>query len=80
MALKILEAHVPTELAPDAEAILRDRSEQAWSEEGGRFGSVVRAVIGSEKSASARIRCKVPGDTLRGLRGARYPAVETPCV
>lgn len=53
MALKILEAHVPTELAPDAEAILRDRSEQAWSEEGGRFGSVVRAVIGSEKSGGA---------------------------
>ena len=53
MALKILEAHVPTELATDAETVLRERSDQTWTEAGGRFGSVVRAVVGSEKSGGA---------------------------
>ena len=53
MALKILEAHVSEDLASEAEAVLQERSEQTWSEPGGRFGSVVRAVLGAEKSGGA---------------------------
>ena len=53
MALKILEAHVPSELAPEAEALLREVSEQTWTEEGGRFGTVVRAVVPGQKSGGA---------------------------
>ena len=52
MALKMLEAHVPTELATDAEAVLQ-ALDQTWTEAGGRFGSVVHAVVGSEKSGGA---------------------------
>ncbi len=53
MALKILEAHLPTELAADAEEILRECSDQTWSEAGGRFGTIVRSVVGADKSGGA---------------------------
>lgn len=53
MALKILEVHVPPELAPDASEILTGLSDQTWTQEGGRFGMTVRAVLGASKSGGA---------------------------
>jgi len=53
MALKIIEAHVPADLADEAREVLSDLAGQIWVEEGGRFGRVVRAVVGSERSGSA---------------------------
>jgi uncharacterized membrane protein len=45
MALRLLQAHVPTDLAPKAEAALADASaREIWTENGGPMGSVVTAV------------------------------------
>ncbi|HIF93419.1 MAG: TIGR00341 family protein [Myxococcales bacterium] len=53
MALKIIEVHVASELADDARECLAGLTDQVWTEEGGRFGKIVRAVVGSERSGSA---------------------------
>ncbi|MCP4908277.1 MAG: TIGR00341 family protein [bacterium] len=53
MALKIIEAHVPPELAADARETLAELSQQTWSEDGGRFGKVVHAILGAERSGIA---------------------------
>ncbi len=53
MALKIIEAHVPAEAADEAHAILEELSTRSWIEEGGRFGRVVRAIVGAERSGTA---------------------------
>lgn len=53
MALKIIEAHVPSDLAEDARETLAKLTSQAWIEDGGRFGKIVRAVIGAERSGIA---------------------------
>ena len=53
MTLKIIEAHVPSDLAEDAQETLADLTSQAWIEDGGRFGRIVRAVIGTERSGVA---------------------------
>jgi uncharacterized hydrophobic protein (TIGR00341 family) len=53
MALKIIEAHVPAELASDAQETLAELTSQTWTQEGGRFGKVVRAVLGSERTGTA---------------------------
>lgn len=53
MALKIIEAHVPEELAVDAQDALSELSQQTWVEDGGRYGKVVRAVLGAERSGVA---------------------------
>ena len=53
MALKIIEAHVTADLADEARDVLSELAGQIWIEEGGRFGRVVRAVVGSERSGSA---------------------------
>ena len=53
MALKIIEAHVPSELAEEARETLSKLTNQTWIEEGGRFGKIVRAVIGAERSGIA---------------------------
>ncbi len=53
MALKIIEAHVPGELAEEARETLSKLTNQTWIEEGGRFGKIVRAVIGAERSGIA---------------------------
>lgn len=53
MALKIIEAHVPESLAADAQETLAELSSQTWTEDGGRFGKIIRAVLGSERSGSA---------------------------
>lgn len=53
MALKIVQAHVPTDRAEEAQAAVRDVSRQSWIEEGGRYGSIVYAILGSERSGAA---------------------------
>lgn len=53
MALKILEVHVSEEIAEEAREKLSSYSEQTWIEPGGRFDSVIRAVLGSQRSGSA---------------------------
>jgi uncharacterized hydrophobic protein (TIGR00341 family) len=53
MALKIIEAHVPSDLAEEALETLAELSSQSWIEDGGRFGKVVRAVLGAERSGVA---------------------------
>jgi uncharacterized hydrophobic protein (TIGR00341 family) len=53
MALKIIEAHVPSDLAEEARETLAELSSQSWIEDGGRFGKVVRAVLGAERSGVA---------------------------
>jgi uncharacterized hydrophobic protein (TIGR00341 family) len=53
MALKIVEAHVPPELAPEAQETLAELTSQTWTEPGGRFGSVIRAVLGAGRTGAA---------------------------
>jgi uncharacterized hydrophobic protein (TIGR00341 family) len=53
LALKRIEAHVPADLAELAEQALRELSGETWVEPGGRFGRVVCAVLGSERTGSA---------------------------
>ena len=53
MALKIIEAHVPSNLADEALETLTPLTSEVWIEEGGRFGKIVRAVIGAERSGTA---------------------------
>jgi uncharacterized hydrophobic protein (TIGR00341 family) len=53
LALKIIEAHVPTDLAVDAQELLAALTSQTWTQEGGRFGRVVRAVLGAEQTGPA---------------------------
>ncbi len=53
MALKIIEAHVSPELVGDAQETLAELSQQVWTEDGGHFGHIVRAVLGSERSGVA---------------------------
>ena len=53
MALKLLEAHVSSDLAEAAETTLSPLAERVWIEEGGRFDVLVRAVVGAERSGTA---------------------------
>ena len=53
MALKLLEAHVAEDRKGEALAALEPYSEQIWTEGGGRFGVIVRAVVGGERSGVA---------------------------
>ena len=53
MALKIIEAHVPPDLASDAEALLADFGQQSWTQTGGRFGTIVSAVVGAQRTGDA---------------------------
>jgi uncharacterized hydrophobic protein (TIGR00341 family) len=53
MALKMVEAHVPTELAAEAQETLAELTSQTWTETGGRFGSVIRAVMGTSQTGPA---------------------------
>jgi hypothetical protein len=55
MALKMVEAHVPTELAAEAQETLAELTSQTWTETGGRFGSVIRAVMGTSQTGSRRV-------------------------
>lgn len=53
MALKIIEAHVATDLSEDAEEVLRALGHEVWVQEGGRFGAIVFAVLGAQRSGEA---------------------------
>ncbi|HEB89610.1 MAG TPA: TIGR00341 family protein [Deltaproteobacteria bacterium] len=53
MALKVIETHVPGNLAAEAQDVLAEFSSQTWTEEGGRYGKIVRAVLGAERSGVA---------------------------
>lgn len=53
MALKLLDAHVPPDLADTAQEALREIASDIWVEPGGRFGAVVRAVLPPERTGSA---------------------------
>ncbi len=53
MALRIVEAHVPTDLSNDALEVLGELGEESWTEEGGRFGAIVHAVVGAQRTGVA---------------------------
>jgi len=53
LALKIVQAHVPSERAEEARVAINDVSRQTWIEPGGRYGSVVFAILGSDRSGAA---------------------------
>jgi uncharacterized hydrophobic protein (TIGR00341 family) len=56
LALRIIEAHVAPSLRNEAEEILRESSHETWAEDGGRYGVVVRAVIGVGRTGEAMDR------------------------
>ena len=53
MALKVIEAHVPDDLADDAREAVEELSQQCWLQPGGRFGTIVFAVIGAQRTGEA---------------------------
>lgn len=53
MPLRIIEAHVPVDLADDALEIVREFSHESWKQAGGRFGAVVFAVLGAQRTGEA---------------------------
>jgi uncharacterized hydrophobic protein (TIGR00341 family) len=53
LALKIIEAHVPADLSDDAEQVLRELSHECWQQDGGRFGTIVFAVLGARRTGEA---------------------------
>jgi uncharacterized hydrophobic protein (TIGR00341 family) len=53
LALRIVEAHVPTDLIDEAREVLRDLSHESWVQEGGRFGAIVSAVLGAGHTGEA---------------------------
>jgi uncharacterized hydrophobic protein (TIGR00341 family) len=53
MALKIVEAHVSEALLPEARETLEALGSQTWIEEGGRYGKVVRSVMGASQTGPA---------------------------
>lgn len=50
MALKVVEAHVPPDQAPEVVASLGDLVLESWSEEGGRYGAIVSLVVGTDRT------------------------------
>ena len=53
MALRIVEAHVPSDAADDARGILDELSHESWVNPGGRYGAVVCAVLGADRTGAA---------------------------
>jgi uncharacterized hydrophobic protein (TIGR00341 family) len=53
LALRIIEAHVAPDLCEDAREILAELSHESWTQEGGRFGAVVFAVLGAQRTGEA---------------------------
>ena len=53
MALRMIEAHTPPDLAERAQQILRAVSHEAWTQDGGRYGAVVCAVVGADRTGEA---------------------------
>jgi uncharacterized hydrophobic protein (TIGR00341 family) len=53
LALKIIEAHVPVDLSEDAREAISEFSQESWIQEGGRFGAIVFAVLGAQRTGEA---------------------------
>jgi uncharacterized hydrophobic protein (TIGR00341 family) len=53
LALRVVEAHVPADLSDEAREILRDLSHESWVQEGGRFGTIVFALLGAGRPGEA---------------------------
>ncbi len=53
LALRIIEAHVPADLSELAEEALGEFSQEMWTDEGGRYGAVVHAVLGAQRTGEA---------------------------
>ncbi len=53
MALKIVEAHVSEPLLLEARETLEALGSQTWIEDGGRYGKVVRSVMGASQTGPA---------------------------
>lgn len=53
MALRIIEAHVPAEDADEAQATVRELSRESWIQAGGRYGAIVFAVLGADRTGEA---------------------------
>ena len=53
MALRIVEAHVAPDLCEDARAVLDELGPETWVQEGGRFGAIVFAVVGTGQTGAA---------------------------
>jgi len=50
LALRIVETHVPIDLGEETLAIMKSASEHIWTQEGGRFGLIVSAVVGAQRT------------------------------
>jgi uncharacterized hydrophobic protein (TIGR00341 family) len=53
LALKIVEAHVAADLCDDAQEVLSALGHEVWVQEGGRFGAIVFAVLGAQRTGEA---------------------------
>jgi uncharacterized hydrophobic protein (TIGR00341 family) len=53
LALRIIEAHVPPDLCGAARETLSEFSHESWTDEGGRFGAIVFAVVGAQRTGEA---------------------------
>ncbi len=53
MALKIVEAHLPPDVAEEAASALDDLCQECWTQAGGRFGAIVSYVIGTDRTGRA---------------------------
>jgi uncharacterized hydrophobic protein (TIGR00341 family) len=50
LALRIIEAHVAPDLCDDTQQALGELGHESWRQEGGRFGTIVCAVLGAERT------------------------------
>jgi len=53
LALRIIEAHVAPDLGDEAQEILSEFGDQHWKQEGGRFGAIVFAILGADRTGGA---------------------------
>jgi uncharacterized hydrophobic protein (TIGR00341 family) len=53
LALRIIEAHVPADLADEARGVIEDLCRESWTQAGGRFGAIVYAVLGAQRTGEA---------------------------
>ncbi len=67
MALRIVEAHVPEDLGDEARAILDGLAHESWTHSGGRFGTIVSAVLGAQRTGEALDRLHEALDHRGGL-------------
>jgi uncharacterized hydrophobic protein (TIGR00341 family) len=53
LALRIIEAHVPADLGGDARNALAEFSHESWTQDGGRYGAIVFAILGAQRTGEA---------------------------